>query len=147
MARWLGIDHGHKRIGIAAGDAETRIASPLETIAADHPDPLGAILQLAGEYDAAGLVVGWPLNADGTEGAQGRLARGFAAELADRTDLDVRLWDETLSSFEADRKLRGQWTRKKRRARQDAVAAAAFLEDFLNCGGDRTAPRPADVDN
>ena len=57
-----------------------------------------------------------------------------------RTGRDVRLWDETLSSFQADQKLKGQWTRRKRRRRQDAVAAAAFLEDFLAADGASTAP-------
>ena len=145
MRRWLAIDYGRKRMGVAVGDSERGIASPLEGLSATGPDVVGRIVQLAGEYEAVGVVVGWPLKADGTEGPQAKLARAFAAELADRTGLDVRLWDETLSSFEADQRLSGQLTRKKKKRRHDAVAAAAFLEDFLSSGGERLAPRPGEV--
>lgn len=145
MGRWLAIDHGRKRMGVAVGDSQHGIASPLEGLAATDPDTVGRIAQLAEEYQAAGVVVGWPLKADGTEGAQAKLARAFAAELGERTGLDVRLWDETLSSFEADQRLSGQLTRAKKKRRHDAVAAAAFLEDFLRSGGQRSAPRPGEV--
>ncbi|MCD6304226.1 MAG: Holliday junction resolvase RuvX, partial [Planctomycetes bacterium] len=77
-------------------------------------------------------------------GPQGRLAREFAAELAERTGLDVRLWDERLSSFAADEALAGLLTRKKRKARQDAVAAAEILRHFLAAGGPQTARRARD---
>ena len=140
MARWLGIDHGTKRIGIAVGDTSAGIATPLEQVDAAGPGAAERIGELASEYDVVGLVVGWPLNADGTEGRQSRLARRFAAALAARTRLDVRLWDERLSSFEADQRLKGRFTRGQKRRRHDAVAAAAFLEDFLRCGGPESAP-------
>ena len=145
MAHWLGIDHGTRRIGVAAGDAETRIATPVTQLAADEKDLHQRIAALASEYGACGVVVGWSINADGTEGAQGRLARRFAAELARSTGLDVRLWDEQLSSFEADDRLRGALTRAQKKRRHDAVAAAAFLADFVARGGPASAPRPADV--
>ena len=144
MARWLGIDHGTRRLGVAVGDAETGIATPLRQLPADERC-WEAILELAGEYAAVGIVVGWPLNADGTEGAQGRLARKFAAKLAGATGLDVRMWDERLSSFEADQRLKGTMTRKRKKRRHDAVAAAAFLEDFFRGQGAQLAPRPADA--
>ncbi len=60
--------------------------------------------------------------------------------------MDVRIWDERLSSFAADQVLAGHLTRKKRKARQDAIAAAMFLQDFLSCGGPDAAPRPDEVD-
>jgi putative Holliday junction resolvase len=101
-------------------------------------------MELAREYDAEGVVVGWPLNMDDTEGPQGRLTREIAAELAVVTGLDVRLWDERLSSFEADKALAGLLTRKKKKQRQDAVAAASMLKDFLSSDGPRTARRPRD---
>jgi len=143
MGRWLGIDHGTRRIGIAAGSTGDGIASPLEVIASEpREQAIRAIRRVADKYDAEGIVVGWPLNMDDTEGPQGRLARAMAAELAAATGLDVRLWDERLSSFAADEKLAGMLTRKKKKARQDAVAAAEILQDFFACDGPDAAPRP-----
>ncbi len=144
--RWLAIDHGTVRIGLAVGDTDDGVASPLEGIPAGPREAVfRRVAELAGQYDAVGVVVGWPLNMDDTEGPQGQLARRFAADLAVATGLDVRLWDERLSSMSADIKLAGHYTRKKRRARQDAVAAAAICQDFLAVRGDESAPRPRDA--
>ena len=140
MGRWLGIDHGSKRIGVAAGYSEQKIATGVSVI-----PPAGAlekIKEIAVEYEAAGIAVGWPVNMDGSEGPQAKLARAFAADLAQTTGLDVRLWDERLSSFAADEALSGTMTRMKRRARQDAVAAAVILQDFLESDGPARAIRP-----
>ena len=141
--RWLAIDYGTKRIGVAIGNTDDGIASPIETIPA-HP-PVAAIVrlrELVAEYEVAGLVVGWPLNMDDTEGPQGKVSRAFAQTLADATKLEVRLWDERLSSFAADQQLAGLLTRKKKKAIQDAVAAAAILHDFLAAGGPKSdAPK------
>jgi putative Holliday junction resolvase len=146
MARWLGIDHGTRRIGVAVGSTDAAVASPVEVLpAAPAEQVTRRIVQLAEEYAAYGVVVGWPLNMDDSEGPQGRLARAMAAGLAEATALDVRLWDERLSSFAADQALAGSYTRKQKRARQDAVAAAAILQDFLASDGPASAPRPADV--
>ena len=146
MGRWLGIDHGTKRVGVAAGSTADGIASPLKVLPAEPPDEmLKAIDRLADEYDAVGIVVGWPLNMDDSEGPQGRLVRAMAGDLARATGRDVRLWDERLSSFEADQRLAGLWTRKKKKARQDAVAAAGILQDFLASGGPDAAPRPDEI--
>ena len=141
--RWLAVDHGHVRIGIASGDTTTGIAAPLTVLPAGPTARLAQeIARLATEHGAKGVVVGWPLNMDDTEGPQGKLVRQFALELAQATGLDVRLWDERLSSFQADQALAGQFTRNKRRARQDAVAAACILQDFLSCDGPDAAPTP-----
>jgi len=121
MARWLGIDHGTKRMGVAVGEAGTGVASPVEQVPAGMPEAASRIRELAGRYDAAGAVVGWPLNADGSEGRQG-------------------------SSFEADQRLKAGLTRAQKKRRHDSVAAAAFLEDFLARGGPLSAPRPEAVE-
>ena len=145
MARWLGIDHGTKRIGIAAGNSADCIATPLSVVPAEPLDAaIRQILRLADEYGTEGMVVGLPLNMDGSEGPQAACARDMAGQLARATKLDVRLWDERLSSFEADKALAGKLTRKKRKARQDAVAAAAMLHDFLSSGGPERAARASD---
>ena len=147
MGRWLGIDHGTKRIGIAAGSTSDGIASPVTVVPAEPlAEAYESIRRLAGDYGVEGVVVGWPLNMDDSEGPQGRLARRMARELAEATGLDVRLWDERLSSFTADEALAGAYTRKKQKARQDAVAAAAILSDFLAGNGPTRARRPDDDD-
>jgi len=143
MGRWLGIDHGTRRWGIAVGNTEDGIATPVAVLAAAPASAaLEQIARLVAEYHAEGIVVGWPLNMDDSEGPQGKLARSMARQLAETTRLDVRLWDERLSSFAADKALAGTLTRKKRRARQDAVAASLMLQDFLARGGPQTAQRP-----
>jgi putative Holliday junction resolvase len=132
MARWLAVDTGDKRMGLAVGSDEDGIATPLEVIAASPlADAIETIRQVAGSYGVDGIVVGLPLNMDDTVGPQAQAARAIAVAIAEATGMDVRLWDERLSSFEADQSLAGQLTRGKRRKRQDAVAAATFLTDFL----------------
>jgi putative Holliday junction resolvase len=143
MARWLGIDSGTRRVGVAVGTPAEGIASPVTVLPAAPSDRLiEQILRLAEHYQADGIVVGWPLNMDDTEGDQAHAARTLAETIAQSSSLDVRLWDERLSSFAADEALAGKLTRKKRRARQDAVAAAEMLREFLTAGGEDTAPRP-----
>lgn len=146
MSRWLGIDYGHKRIGIAVGDTGGAPAGPVCVIqAAPLEQALKQILELAEQYDVDGVVVGWPLNMDDSAGSQAHIARAVAGRLADMCQLDVRIWDERLSSFEADRLLAGKLTRAKRRARQDALAAAVMLGDFLAAGGPKVAARPGET--
>ena len=146
MARWVAIDHGTKRIGVAAGTDGLGIASPLAVIEAEPQDrAIQTILELVEEYRADGLVVGWPLNMDDSEGPQGRLARAMAAALATASKLDVRLWDERLSSFAAKETLAGRLSRQKAKARRDAVAAAIVLQDFFSAGGPESAPRPDEI--
>lgn len=146
MARWLGVDHGLVRLGVAVGDEEARIATPVEQLTATPPaQVIEHVARLVKTYDARGIVVGWPLNDDDTEGPQGRLARQFAIELAGALAIDVRLWNEHLSSFEADLRLRGLHTRKGKKLRHDAVAAAATLEDFLTRDGPATAVKATEA--
>ena len=132
MARWLAVDTGDKRMGLAVGSDEDGIATPLEVIPAEPlADTIETILHVADSYGVGGIVVGLPLNMDDSVGPQALAARKIAEAIAEATDLDVRMWDERLSSFEADQALAGQLTRGKRRKRQDAIAAATFLTDFL----------------
>ena len=146
MGTWLAIDHGTKRVGLAIGSTETGIATPLKVIPAEPFHlTLSSIAQIAASNECVGIVVGWPLNMDDSEGPQGVIARKAALEIADATALDVRMWDERLSSFAADQVLAGKLTRKKKRQRQDAVAAAEILQDFLSSGGPDGAPRPDEI--
>jgi len=134
MTCWIGIDHGDRRMGIATGSTETGVASPVGVLRIgdmSKEEVFARIYRYVDEYDADGVVVGWPLNMDGTEGARGRETRKFADSLSERLGVEVRLWDERLSSYSADEKLSGEMSRKKRRNRHDAVAASIFLEEFL----------------
>jgi putative Holliday junction resolvase len=141
MSSWLGIDHGTKRIGVAVGDTTSRIATPLEVIPASPATAaLERIGELARKYRAEGLVVGLPINMDGTEGPQAAQARQMADQIAQTLHLPVRMFDERLSSFQADQHLAGKLTRGKKKARQDALAAATMLTDFLAAEGRPTVP-------
>jgi putative holliday junction resolvase len=146
MGRWLAVDHGDIRIGLAVGDTEAVLAGPLKVIPASPlDDAVNEIARIAADYEVDGIVVGWPINMDDSVGPQADIAKAFALHLADVTGRDVRLWDERLSSFQADSALAGQLTRNKRRQRQDALAASAFLQDFLTGNGPEEASRPADL--
>ncbi len=131
---FLGIDYGTKRIGLAIGDDERRLATPVTTVTArgtvdEHVD---AILNDAQEYAVDAFVIGLPLNMDDSEGEQAKLTRGFGDKLARRTGKPVHYFDERLSSRTArELLLPARLTRKKRKAVQDAVAAAVMLQEFL----------------
>ncbi len=147
MGGWLGIDPGTRRVGVAAGNTRDGIASPLTVIpASPEPDAIRSIARLAEQYDCEGIVVGWPLNMDDSEGPQATSARAFAVEIAGAVKLDVRMWDERLSSFTADQQLAGRLTRAKRKARRDALAAAVMLQDFFARGGPESAPTPDELE-
>ncbi|MBP7935066.1 MAG: Holliday junction resolvase RuvX [Phycisphaerae bacterium] len=139
--RFLGVDWGGKRIGLALGESESGVASPLCTIdaRADVAGDVGAILAVAEEYAADAIVLGLPLNMDDTEGPQAKLSREVAAALGRTGSLPVHLHDERLTSHAADERLVGrELTRKGKKARQDAVAAQVLLESFMaRMGADR----------
>jgi len=138
MARFLGVDYGGKRIGLAIGDDGLRIASPLGTIAAGGEiEDVAAVLRWAEEQDADALVVGVPLNMDDTVGPQAELTRRFVAALRSKGGLPVHEQDERLSSFAADEALAaGGLSRRGRNSRRDKLAAQVILQAFLDrCGG------------
>ncbi len=142
MPRFLGIDHGTKRIGLAVSDPSATLASPLATVAAsgNMSDEAAAVLSCAKEYDIDAFVVGLPLNMDGTEGDQAKKARRFGAALEQDGGKPVHFWDERLSSHAADELLRpAELTRKKHKARLDRLAAQVMLQEFLD---HRTSPPP-----
>lgn len=134
MPRYLAIDHGSRRIGLAIGDTQTGIASPLKTIqAAGNPQGDAAVvLAQASQFDVSGFVVGLPLNMDGSEGPQAKATRVFGEALAKAAGKSVHYWDERLSSFAAEELIQTEeLTRKKKRSRVDRVAAQVILQEFL----------------
>lgn len=126
----LGFDFGERRIGVAVGETETGLAHPVATIAEPATAArLDAIEQLVSAWQPVGFVVGAPQHADGTEHPVARLAGKFARRLAARFQLPVTVVDETLSSVEAERRLREGG---RREGDLDAEAAAVILETYLN---------------
>ncbi len=146
MIRYLGIDHGSKRIGLAVGDSSTAIASPLATIAARGraADDVRTIVESISDYDIDTFVVGLPLNMDGTEGPQAKLTRRFGDELGRETGIPVQYWDERLSTNTArELMIPAELTRKKRKNRLDRVAAQVILQSFLDApAAGRTVHNP-----
>lgn len=132
--RVVSVDLGDVRSGLAAGDDVLRIVQPLMVIV--ERDARRRLERIAEEIERHGpdrLVVGLPLNMDGTEGPRALDSRTFGALLAERTGLPVDFQDERLTSFEADESLKGSGlTRKGRKRVQDAIAAATILEDWLD---------------
>ena len=135
MGRWVGIDYGRRRIGLALGDPTESIASPAGVVPAtgNQTEDAQIVSRWATQREADGFVVGLPLNMDGTESIQSGVNRAFADELRRRASLPVVLWDERLSSFQADQHLNELGcTRSRRRRRRDALAAQVILQSFLN---------------
>ena len=129
----LAFDFGTRRIGVAVGDFETRLAHPLAAIAAvENRARFAAIAQLVAEWRPVRLVVGIPAHADGTEHPIGRLARRFAQRLHGRFGIRAELVDERLTSREAEGLLRAAGVRGARlKAGLDSVAAQRILETYF----------------
>ncbi len=135
--RHLGVDLGRARIGLALADDVLRTARPLRVVTrrAEEAD-LRAIADAAREYEVDRVVLGLPRNMDGTEGPSARLARAFAPKLERALGVPVELFDERLSTFEAEIRLRDQgFSAKDRRSRVDAEAAAVILQGWLDREG------------
>jgi len=128
--RYLAIDHGLKRTGLAICDEGESIASPLKVLT-ESKGLVESIVKIADEEQAEAFVIGMPFNMDDSEGPQAKLVRQFAETLGQQTDLPIHFQDERLSSFDAEGKLAGMYTRKKKKGRLDAVAAASILQSFL----------------
>jgi putative holliday junction resolvase len=132
--RRLGIDLGTVRTGLAVAEAELRVATPLCTVKhAGFADALDRVTELVTRENIGQAVVGLPIPLSGGEGEAARRARRFAAALAQRTQIDVQLWDERLSTAAAERSLRAQGVRgPARRKVVDQVAATLLLQSYLD---------------
>jgi putative Holliday junction resolvase len=134
--RLLGLDVGSKTIGLALSDRGLMVASPLETLRrAKLADDVAALSDLCEARAVGGLVVGLPVNMDGSEGPRCQSVRQFAANLADRgLDLPAAFWDERLSTAAVERLLiaEADMTRKRRAQVVDKMAAAYILQGALD---------------
>jgi putative Holliday junction resolvase len=153
----LGIDLGDRRIGVALGDLESRSAAPLTTLsrARSLGEDARVVARLAAEQRARSLVVGLPLNADGSEGPQAVKTREWAVAVAEATGLGLRFRDETLSSERAEQRIGGpprgksggppsSAQRDAYRARIDREAAALILQDELDATDGLANESPSD---
>ncbi|HXS53478.1 MAG TPA: Holliday junction resolvase RuvX [Usitatibacter sp.] len=132
----LAFDFGERRIGVAVGETSVAIANPLAAIdAVANEERFRTIAKLVDEWKPAAFVVGRPRHADGSPHAVAKLAEKFARRLAARHALPVAFVDETLSSAEAESRLRGVRTRTARAGDVDALAAAVILQAYLDDPG------------
>jgi|DewCreStandDraft_5_1066085.scaffolds.fasta_scaffold00026_52 putative Holliday junction resolvase len=144
------LDPGERRIGIAISDPTETLATPLTTLERrSWAEDRERLCRLLREVGAELVVVGVPLNADGTEGEPARRARRFGHRLASACGIPVVFWDEWLSTQEAQEVLIAAGRRRKdRRARLDAAAAAIILQRFLDARGrHRTTEEPDGADH
>ena len=128
----VSVDYGLKRTGIAICDRNETICSPLEVLTVTGELLLRKIASIVDEYRADAILLGLPYNMDGTEGPQAKKVRVFGDQLAKLTGIEILYQDERLSSEYASEMLRpAELTRKKKKQRLDAVAAAAILQAFI----------------
>ena len=133
--RLLAVDWGEVRIGLALSDETQTLATPLETLVRRQGKrfPMGRFLELVGDHQPAGVVVGLPLTSEGNEAGSATSARTLAGELADRSGLPVELWDERMSTARALAAIREQGgSIRGRREDVDSLAAAVLLQHFLD---------------
>jgi putative holliday junction resolvase len=132
--RIMALDPGTKRVGVALSDETTTIAQPLEFIPAE---PLAACLDrlkvIAQERQVCRIVIGLPRNMNGTYGPAAESARQFAAEVEKAVGLPIKMWDERLTSTQANRMLiQAGMSREKRKTKVDQSAAAILLQSYLD---------------
>jgi len=132
--RLLGLDLGEKTIGLALSDTRLTVATPYETLKrAKFSVDAAKIEAIASKQGVGGLVVGLPLNMDGSDGPSAQSARAFARNFAARSALPVVLWDERLSTAAVTRDMiAADATRKRRAAAVDKIAAAYILQGVLD---------------
>ncbi|PZO47710.1 MAG: Holliday junction resolvase RuvX [Alphaproteobacteria bacterium] len=135
----LGVDPGEKRIGIAISDLTRMIGSSLETISrVKFAVDAEALFKIYDGRQCAGLVIGLPLNMDGSSGPSAQSARAFARNLIAKRDVPLLLWDERLSTAAVTRTLlEGDATRKRRGEVVDKMAAAYMLQGALDAMQER----------
>lgn len=131
----LGLDHGAKRVGVAISDAQRVHAFPLEAIPGqDRHKLLTRVVDLVKEHEVSTVVVGLPLTMMGEKGPQARKAEEFAERLRRKLDslAVVEMWDERLSSAQADRGRLGAKGSSERDGTRDMMAAVVILQSFLD---------------
>ncbi len=132
--RILGVDYGERKIGIALSDYTNTIATPLCVIDVQKSDPIKEIDNIVKEHDIKKIVVGMPINMNGTIGERANITKEFIERLANAVDIEIVEWDERLSTKFSDRvlnkaKVKG---RKKKKNVIDKIAATFILQGYLD---------------
>jgi putative Holliday junction resolvase len=137
MSKVLGVDFGERRTGVAISDAARVIAFPRETLDCPRLDQAAAaVVRIAVAEQVAEIVVGYPLNMNNTSGPRAARTDEFLAELAKRTAIPLKKWDERLSTKIAESVLIAAGTRReKRRGVVDKLAAQIILQGYLDATG------------
>ena len=143
--RFCAIDYGDARTGVAVSDPTGLLAGHTEVIRAYRPEAVAErVAEIAREYGVGRLILGLPVNMDGTKGPRAEKAEAFAELLQNVTGLPVTLWDERRTTVDAHRILRANGKNgKKRKDVVDAVAAALILEGYL--AWERGRPKETDA--
>ena len=137
MSKVLGVDYGEQRTGVAISDESRTIAFPRETLACPRVEQAAAaVARMAEAEPVLEIVVGYPLNMNGSLGARTTRTDEFMAELAKRTAIPLKKWDERLSTKIAEAVLIEAGTRReKRRDVVDKLAAQIILQGYLDATG------------
>jgi putative Holliday junction resolvase len=136
VIRILGLDVGTVRVGVAISDPLGMTAQPLEVIDRRKTDLIGRILELVSEHEVQQIVVGKPLQLDGKEGLAVGAVDALVRNLAQRAEVPIEMWDERLSTAQAERAMiDGGVRRQERRQKIDKVAAALILQSYLDARG------------
>ncbi|MBR2257215.1 MAG: Holliday junction resolvase RuvX [Blautia sp.] len=135
--RVLGLDYGSRTVGAALSDPLGITAQPLETICREHENKLRRTLarleEIVKEYQVERIVVGLPKNMNNTLGDRAERAKEFSEMLARRTGIETELWDERLTTMQAERVLiEADVRREKRKQYLDEMAAALILQSWLD---------------
>ncbi|MEA2101199.1 MAG: Holliday junction resolvase RuvX [Thermodesulfobacteriota bacterium] len=130
----MGIDYGTKRIGIAISDPWGSMSLPLETIQVKKDQShMQQIQQIVLDYEIEQIVLGMPYNMDGSTGPMAERVKEWSNCLRQTTGLEIVLWDERLSSFEAhDLLTRHNVPKKKHKDVKDKIAASLILQSYLD---------------
>ncbi|MBN1558235.1 MAG: Holliday junction resolvase RuvX [Lentisphaerae bacterium] len=146
MKRVLAVDYGRRRLGLAVSDPTGSLAFPLRTVESCGPRrAAAAVREVVSETGAARVLVGLPLNMDGSEGPMAREARAFADLLRAALPVPVETWDERLSTAQAERVLlEGDLSRRRRKRARDKIAAQLFLQSWLDAAAARAPDRNTD---
>ncbi|NQY60627.1 Holliday junction resolvase RuvX [Cognatishimia sp.] len=134
MQALMGLDLGTKTIGIAVSDGMQSVATPLETVKRKKfTQDAERLLQIIAERNIGAVILGLPLNMDGTEGPRAQSTRAFARNLEKLIPIPITFWDERLSTVAAERALlEGDTSRKRRSEVIDHVAASYILQGVLD---------------
>jgi len=158
MARWLALDVGEARIGVAISEATGFLASPYTTlhVTYDESHTWKAIQHLIEETESVGIVVGLPISLDGAIHSQGKRVQAFAERLKEHITVPITFWDERLSTVEAERLIvggeaelgkrykttggrkRSQTKRRRKKQEIDALAATVILQEYLDAQMSKT---------